>query len=191
MDYKTLTDEQLWKLISTGDRTAFGFVFKTLAKDLFKYGWKFTSDKSLIEDVIQDVFIGLWNSREKAKIEKSIKFYLITAFRRELIRRVSSERKFGGLENCSENHFVQISQMELNLRNQELLQTDNDLHEAIGQLTSRQREAIYLKYFVELSYEEIAATLDMQVPSLYNLIMKAMKSLKTIMKKEKLILNVK
>ena len=191
MDYRTLTDEQIWKMISTGDRTAFGFVFKTLAKDLFKYGCKFTLNKSIIEDVIQDTFIGLWNNRERTKIEKSIKFYLITAFRRELIRRISAERKFDGLEDCSDNYFIQVSHLDLNLQDQENLQRDSDLHDAIGQLTSRQKEAIYLKYFVELTYEEIAVALDMQVPSLYNLIMKAMRSLKTIMKKEKLIFNVK
>ena len=191
MDYRTLTDEQIWKMISTGDRTAFGFVFKALAKDLFKYGSKFTLNKSLVEDVIQDTFIGLWNNRERTKIEKSIKFYLITAFRRELIRRISAERKFDGLEDCSDNYFIQVSHLDLNLQDQENLQRDSDLHDAIGQLTSRQKEAIYLKYFVELTYEEIAVALDMQVPSLYNLIMKAMRSLKTIMKKEKLIFNVK
>jgi RNA polymerase sigma factor (sigma-70 family) len=191
MDYRTLTDAQLWKLISTGDRTAFGFVFKSQAKDLFKYGYKFTSDKSLIEDVIQDVFIDVWSKKGKAKIEKSIKFYLVTAFRRELIRRISAERKFDGLEDCSDNYLVQLSQVEVNAQEQEIVHMDNELHYAIGELSPRQKEAIYLKYFVELSYEEIATTLDMQVPSLYNLIMKAMRSLKTTIKKEKLILNAK
>ncbi len=191
MDYKTLKDAQLWTLISSGDREAFGFVFKAITKDLFKYGCKFTRNKSLIEDVIQDIFIGLWNTRDRAKIEKSIKSYAVTAFRRELIRRLSAERKIEGLEGCSDDYFVQLSHMELNFQNQEIYQADNELHEAIRQLTSRQREAIYLKYFVELSYEEIAIALDMQVASLYNLMMKAMKSLKSILKKEKLILNVK
>lgn len=191
MDYRALSDAQVWKLISSGDKTAFGFVFKSLAKDLFKYGSKFTLDKSLIEDVIQDCFIELWNKRQKTKIEKSIKFYLVTAFRRELIRRISAERKFDSLEDCSDNYLVQLSQIEVNLQNQEILQMDNELHQAVGQLTSKQKEAIYLKYFVELSYEEIATTLGMQVPSLYNLIMKAMRSLKTSINKEKFMLNAK
>ncbi|MCH7408093.1 sigma-70 family RNA polymerase sigma factor [Belliella sp. DSM 111904] len=191
MDYKKLTDEQIWKLISMGDRTAFGFVFKTFVKEFFKYGCKFTKDKALIEDVIQDTFVSLWKSKEKVKIEKSIKFYLITAFRRELIRRISAERKFDTIEDCADTYFIEHSYIDLLVQHQSSIQMNEDLTHALSQLTARQREAIYLKYFVELSYEEIAETLDMQVPSLYNLIMKAMKALKLSMKNEKLLVNLK
>ena len=42
MNYELLEDAQLWQLIASNDRGAFGHSFKLYAKDIFKYGQKFT-----------------------------------------------------------------------------------------------------------------------------------------------------
>ncbi|KEO74265.1 RNA polymerase sigma factor [Anditalea andensis] len=175
MNYKELNDAQLWHLIASNDRTAFSYVFRIYSKDLFRYGQKFSQDKELVEDVIQDSFLELWHNRDKINIISSIKFYLLTSFRRELVRRMVNLRKNENLESIPETMF-ETSHLENLVDVQE--EKDAELHKAIGELTERQKEAIYLKYFMNLSYEEIAVMMQMQVPSLYNLVMKAMKSMK-------------
>src|SRR5690554_4123038 len=97
MNYELLEDAQLWQLIASNDRGAFGHSFKLYAKDIFKYGQKFTGSREIIEDVIQDVYLDLWDKRKSTQIKVSIEFYLFTAFRREIIRRLarSEERRVG------------------------------------------------------------------------------------------------
>src|SRR5690606_28954576 len=58
------------------------------------------------------------------------------------------------------------------------------LEEKLSSLTNRQREGIYLRFFQELSYEEIAEILKMEVGGVYKLIYRAMDRLKINHKKE-------
>src|SRR5690554_2694263 len=93
MSFGKFDDPKLWKLIAKGNQEAFAQVYNVYAKDLFTYGHKFTLDADLIEDVIQDVFVHIWESRNSLTIQKSIKFYLFSSFRRELIKRINGSHK--------------------------------------------------------------------------------------------------
>lgn len=178
MNYEVLNDAQLWKLIKSSDRGAFGYSFKLYGKDLFKYGQKITGSREVIEDGIQDVFLDLWNKRKTTDIKTSIKFYLFTAFRREIIRRLSHFRKETSMDSFSSETLLEPSYLDALIKDQYLQDSNEALHKAINLLTERQREAIYLRYFVDLQYEEIAQLMDVQIPSLYNLIFKSIKLLK-------------
>jgi DNA-directed RNA polymerase specialized sigma24 family protein len=52
-----LTDEELVKLVSSGDTEKFGVLMERYQAKLFRYGKKFLVDNDNIEDVVQDVFI--------------------------------------------------------------------------------------------------------------------------------------
>lgn len=178
MNYETLHDAELWTMIASDDRGAFGYAFKVYSKDLFKYGQKFTGSREVIEDVIQDVYLDLWNKRKTTHIKSSLKFYLFTAFRREVIRRLSSFRQQESIEQFSSAILLESSYLEAVVKKQNLDESTEKLHKAIRLLSERQREAIYLRYFVELKYEEIAELMNVQIPSLYNLIFKSIRILK-------------
>lgn len=60
MKYEQLSSYELWGLIQSADQEAFAYIFTTNSDDIFKYGQKFTTDCELIEDVIQDIFVRLW-----------------------------------------------------------------------------------------------------------------------------------
>jgi RNA polymerase sigma factor (sigma-70 family) len=51
------------------------------------------------------------------------------------------------------------------------------VNKALSALTKRQQEAIYLKFYSDLSYKEVAAMMSISVDSIYNLISKAIDSL--------------
>ncbi len=181
MKYETLNDAQLWKMIASDDRGAFGYCFKVYSKDLFKYGQKFTGSREVIEDVIQDVYLGIWNKRKSTQISSSIKFYLFTAFRREIIRRLSSFRKQECIDQFSSALLKESSYLDGLVSKEYINESNEKLHKAMNLLTERQREAVYLRYFVELKYDEIAQMMNVQIPSLYNLIFKSIKILKDSM----------
>ncbi|NHE59568.1 RNA polymerase sigma factor [Cyclobacterium plantarum] len=181
MKFHTLKDIELWKLVADGDQTAFDHIYLTHAKDLYKYGFRFTQDTELIKDVIQDVFIHIWESKNVLFINKSIKFYLFSCFRREVIKRVNVACKYESIEDYHSKISWEVSFQEILEENQISLDSTHKLSRAIDALPLRQKEAIYLRYLQELTYDEISELMGVQIPSIYNLIFKGIKSLKTVL----------
>lgn len=177
MDFTIQTDAAIWKSISRGNNAAFVNVYETYSEVLFRYGIRITSDKSLIEDSIHDVFLRLWARRSFITISCSLKFYLVRAFRRDLIKKVQEikKKKFATLsemDRCWEASF-----QELLLENQVILESNENVKAAINHLSDRQREAVFLRYIEGLEYQQIAELMQIKVISLYNLIQKALKNL--------------
>jgi RNA polymerase sigma factor (sigma-70 family) len=177
MDFSKQTDAAIWKLISRGSDSAFVYIYETYSDLLFRYGLRITSDKTLIEDSIHDVFLRIWTRRSLLTITHSLKFYLIRAFRRDLIQKVKEIRKkrFAELPDI-ERHW-EVSFQELLLENQIILESNENVRAAINNLSDRQREAVFLRYIEGLEYQQIAELMQMQVLSLYNLLQKALKNL--------------
>ncbi|HSI74509.1 MAG TPA: RNA polymerase sigma factor, partial [Lunatimonas sp.] len=66
-------------------------------------------------------------------------------------------------------------------QNQISLDVSHKLSRAIDELPLRQKEAIYLRYLQELTYDEISELMGVQIPSIYNLIFKGVKTLKDVL----------
>jgi RNA polymerase sigma factor (sigma-70 family) len=173
MDFTKQTDAVIWKLISRGDDPAFVYVYETYSEVLFRYGLRITADKTLIEDSIHDVFLRIWTKRSLLTISCSLKFYLIRAFRRDLIKKVQEirKKKFSTLSEMDRNW--EDSFQELLLENQIILESNENVKAAINHLS----EAVFLRYIEGLEYQQIAELMQVKVISLYNLIQKALKNL--------------
>ncbi|HLW19179.1 MAG TPA: sigma-70 family RNA polymerase sigma factor [Cyclobacteriaceae bacterium] len=185
MKYEQLSQSELWALASHGNQSAFAFIFNEYSSDIFKYGHSLTLDTDLIEDVIQDVFVHLWENRASLSIHSSVKFYLFSSFRRELVRRLKANQKYDVLEEYHTNTAWQESFQEILIENQITLESSRKINSALENLSARQKEAIYLRYIQSLSYEEISGLMGIQVPSLYNLILKGLKSMKHLLSSSK------
>lgn len=178
MKFHAFEDIELWKLIAKGNQEAFSHIYSSYSRDLYKYGLKFTQDTELIEDVIQDVYVHIWELRKGIFIQKSIKFYLFSCFRRELIKKINSTPVSESIEDYHSDFSWQASFEEVLLENQISLESSNKIMRALENLSARQKEAIFLRYIQELSYEDISSLMNIQVPSLYNLIFKGIKGMK-------------
>ncbi|MEX2594035.1 MAG: sigma-70 family RNA polymerase sigma factor [Anditalea sp.] len=185
MKYNTLEETELWHLIAKGNQNAFAYIYTTYSKDMYKYGHKFTQETELIEDVIQDVYVHIWELRNSLTVKKSIKFYLFSSFRRELIKRINASYESETLEDYHSNISWQASFQEILLENQITLESSKKVTQALENLSARQKEAIFLRYIQDLSYEEISALMEIQVPSLYNLIFKGIKTMKEFLSSSK------
>jgi RNA polymerase sigma factor (sigma-70 family) len=62
------------------------------------------------------------------------------------------------------------------------IERNKKIRNSLHSLTKRQREAIFLKFFNQLSYHEVAAIMDLHVDSVYNLISKAIDVLRKKLK---------
>jgi len=174
-----MNDRDIWGRFKTGDNDALNLIYTEYSKKLYLFGLKLTPNHTIIEDSIQDIFTDIIRNRRKLGDTDNIFFYLLKSFKRRLVRQLQKEKRYNLKENDEGFVFDIIYSIE-----HEIIQKENanlklqSLHQAINQLTARQKEAIYLRFTEELEYKEIAETMEMSIEGCRNLICKAIKSLK-------------
>jgi RNA polymerase sigma factor (sigma-70 family) len=173
------TDTEIWARFRNGDNQSLSLIYNQNARKLYLYGLKFTANHSLIEDSIQDLFSDLVRTRQNLGDTNNIQIYLFKAFKRRLHRQLLKEKRYDLGENDEEYSFEIAYSIEheiINAENADL--RVKSLHRAIGTLTSRQKEAIYLRFTEGLKYEEISEIMNMSIESCRNLMYRTIKSLK-------------
>lgn len=78
MSYRTLEDNELLELVKLSDGKAFDEVYQRYWRKLYALAYYHLKDSSEAEDVVQEIFVSLWASRERANI-RSLYAYLATA----------------------------------------------------------------------------------------------------------------
>ena len=77
--------------LKKGDRKAFESLFMEHYKNLVLYAKKFVMDTEEARDIVQDVFVYIWDKRQKIQIDKSISSYLFRAVRNACINNLKRE----------------------------------------------------------------------------------------------------
>ena len=145
-----------------GSVAAFELLYDTFFPLLFRYGRQFCTDRAVLKDCLQDFFTDLYVRRASWSDVKHVKSYLYTAFRHRIIRQMSGQSQ--RFESLSDKHYFEISfshehslildQLDRNQRHY--------LQIAFQRLSSHQKEAIFLRFYEDLSYQEIADILKMK-----------------------------
>lgn len=76
--YTTYTDEQLLSLLEHSEEKAFTEIYNRYWDKLLAIAFNHTRNKSAAKDIVQNLFVGLWNRRDKLHID-SLEGYLATA----------------------------------------------------------------------------------------------------------------
>jgi RNA polymerase sigma factor (sigma-70 family) len=169
-------DNPVFKHIMNGDIEAYSGLYKEYYKRFYNYGRKFTTNTYLIEDSIQEVFLDLWNRREKLSHVDSPNFYLYSSFRYVLIRKIRQHEKMVFSQSADEDYEFSGEHVIVNNELSEELQLK--LRKAIKTLTGRQLEAIFLMYYEGLSYKEVASILNISVKATYKIMARSLLALK-------------
>jgi RNA polymerase sigma factor (sigma-70 family) len=175
----------LWSQLLEGDEAAFAHVYEVYFPVLFQYCIRFTPDKNLVKDVLQDFFIGLFDGRRSPSVVRHLKSYLMVSVRRELLRRLHRASRMG-IESMTgqEYEFHLELSPESTLINKQLGEHRSKyLQDTINTLTPRQREAVYLYFYENTSYEEIAEVMGLkEVKYARTLIYRAISELRLLLK---------
>ena len=165
-----------WINFIHGDEKAFASIYNEYVDDLFMFGVKFHSDKDIVLDCIHDLFVNIFNNPKISK-QVEIRFYLFSALRRRLLKVKKENSKF--TEEEIPDNLVQISSPEFEWIKKEA-ETINvhTLKRHIEKLPKRQREVLFLRYYMDFSYEEISSIMNVSVESCRTLSYRAIKQLK-------------
>jgi RNA polymerase sigma factor (sigma-70 family) len=183
------TENELWRSFRSGSREALNEIFEKYVRLLVAYGRNMTGDQGLISDCIQDIFVELWTKRELLTAQvNSIKYYLIQSVRRRIVRRLSADRRFSG-QAIPANYDAEVEfHIEFNLiQDQTSREISFQMKSSVDTLSKRQQEAVYLKFYGNLTYEEIASIMNTNVKAVYNLIGKSILLLRTYFRTHPLV----
>lgn len=167
----------LWHSLKNGDRDALGELFSAYHPLLLKYGSKICTDRSLLEDCVQDLFAEIWQSKSKPDIQ-SVQAYLLKALKYKIYKkqRLPFTKQF--TDDQPDEMLFEVSHDNFMIEQQEGQEKKQRIINALQGLSNRQREIIYLKIYQELSYEEISEIMNINYQVARNLMSQAIKALK-------------
>lgn len=174
-----IQEAELWQSFKKGDKAAFEWIFTTYKHTLYSYGMTVFSDENLVRDCIQELFIEIWTRRESLADVQSIKFYLIKSLRNLLVNQITRSKK-----QRTELQFDPFGESQAHSIEQELIaeqarqEQADSLAKYIEKLPRRQKELIYLRFYQQLSYEEIMAVTALSYKSVRNHVCLAIQALR-------------
>jgi RNA polymerase sigma factor (sigma-70 family) len=178
-------DNALFSQLLKGNEKAFARIYDTYFPVLFQYCIRFTPDRSLIKDVLQDFFLGLLSRQERLPEVHNPGRYLMVSARRELLRRLTKASRLPVEAMTGDDYAFHL---ELSPENA-LIDKQSGEHQAmhlqdtINALTPRQKEAIYLYFYNNSSYEEIAEIMGLkEVKYARTLVYRALSELRLVLK---------
>jgi len=83
--YHAYSDKELAYLLNDSDEVAFTEIYNRFYGILYRHGYKSLPDPEALKDVLQEVFVYLWNNRESINPEENLAAYLYTAVRNKLL----------------------------------------------------------------------------------------------------------
>lgn len=179
--YKILSDKQLWSLVITKDQVALAQLYQRYYTPLLAYARSFRYEEEMAKDCIQDLFVKIFLSEKLYPIEY-VRAYLYRSFRNLLLNQLNSTDDCMEIEETPTDNFL-VDDMELIKlfeKGDDYLQKSRLLMHACNQLPENQKNAIYLYYIKEFSWEEMASSLGISPHSCMNLIARSIAKIKKL-----------
>jgi len=175
---KDLLITDLWLQFKAGDKEAFKKIAEINYKHLFQYGTKFTADRELINDCLQDLFLELCHKRSSLNEISSLKPYLFRALRNNLLRRIKRQALFSTIDSEEIADFNTFSPETDFIIKETDHRLSNKIQKMMDSLPKRQREALYLRYYEDLSYKEIASIMGLKRQAVANYLQSGIQKLR-------------
>ncbi len=163
-----------------GDHRSFSLLFTKYYKDLTLYAASILCDRSVCEDIVQNVFVKLWADRETLRVESSLKGYLIRAVRNGCL----DELRHRQVLNEHHEWVILSHKVPENEFDSYILYSDLNTHieKALTQLPEPLREVFTLSRFKGLKHREISEKLEISVRTVEDRLSKSLKILRQLLK---------
>jgi RNA polymerase sigma-70 factor (ECF subfamily) len=181
-------DEEMLDCLRSGDERRYGRLVVRLQEAACLYAKSIVLQTASAHEIVNDVFLKLWTSRDQLTITSSFRAYLFRMIHNHCCDYLRSTKRSANL------NFISIEDMKLRLEIFEIADTDTgfnnlyseqvetNLAREIGRLPEQCREIFILSRFEQLSYPEIATKLNLSLSTVKTQMVRAMVKLKDAMK---------
>lgn len=158
------------------DISSFEALFQVNYRPLCATSYRIVQDKDIAEDIIQDIFLKLWEKRETLTINTSLKAYL---FQSAINQSINYNKKYQNALS-RELHFGLETGSDANTTEEtfEFKETSLRVNAALKALPEGCRTVFVLSRYEQLSYKEISNQLGISVKTVEAQMTKALKHLK-------------
>lgn len=172
-----LTEQEIVGAIRQGNERIFEVVFRKYYQSLCNYANSILKEMEEAEEIVQNLFSGLWEKRGDLEITISLKSYLYRAVHNHCLNRIKHMKIREEYQEYANNYYERsYESVGQTVMKNEL---EGRIHEAIEKLPEQCRVIFKMSRFEELKYHEIAEQLGLSPKTVENQVGKALKILRT------------
>jgi RNA polymerase sigma-70 factor (ECF subfamily) len=168
----------LWSSIRLGNEKAFRQLFDLYWEDLFNYACKITRDHSLAQDIVQSLFIHIWEKHSVLPEVTAVLPYLHSAMKNRLLNALRDENLYQRhvdlfKETNNENNHSVVEHLQYK-------ETEQQLMQSINQLPGKMKDVFYLHRIENLSVAEISVRLGTSPQTIRNQLNTALQRIRSL-----------
>lgn len=158
-NYGALSDEDLYLLLKKGDTIAYTVIFNKYFDVLYIHALSKIKEEDEAKDLVQEIFVNLWNNKEKLNVTSNLKSYLYVSIRNKILDYIAhlqvankytdSLQSFINEGHCFTDHLVRERQL------------TKIIEEHIAQLPEKMQTIFQMSRKDTLSHKEIALKLGL------------------------------
>lgn len=168
------TDEEILALFKQDASKGIELIFTNYYEVMCRSAMRITKNRSLAEDIVQEVFYELFRKREKIEI-RSLSGYLKRAVFNRAINKVKSNKELFDSDDLN----IELTDNSISSQDSlEYKELEDYLNEVIDGLPEKCRLVFVLNRFEDLSYKEVASKLGISVKTVENQMSKALRILR-------------
>src|SRR5690606_21721950 len=176
LPYTTYTDNELFSLLSKDDYSAYTEIYDRYAPLLYMHAYKRLKNREEAKDIIQELFITIWERRSEIELKSNLSAYLYTSIRNRVLKVISHKQVESSyiisLQNSIEKGYASTDYL---VREKELIDI---IEKEINALPSKMRLVFNLSRKSHLSHKEIAEKLDLSESTVKKQVNSALKVLR-------------
>lgn len=159
-----------------GDTVHIEALFRAHYAGLCEYAMTFVSSRAVAEDLVQDLFVRLWERREMGEAPTSERAYLYRAVRNRALNHLKAHRRTRREEkDLAQTMAANHRTSDRTLQRHQLAAA---IEKAVAEMSGRQQQVFTLSRHHDLTYAEIASVLDISVKTVETHMMRALQALR-------------
>lgn len=168
----------LLSAVQRGDQKAFDTLFRRYYPMLCAYGHRFVELEDA-EEIVEDSLLWIWENRETLVIESSLNSYLFKMVYRRALNKLAH---IDATQRADTRFYEEMQEMLQDTDYYQIEELAKRIEDAVAALPESYREAFVMHRFRDMSYKEIAETLEVSPKTIDYRIQQALKQLRVDLK---------